>query len=42
MNSKELYEQIKALWEEFEENHEKFAEKVTKQQVVGQESLSVK
>ena len=30
MDSKKLYEQLKALWEEFEENHEKFTEKGNK------------
>ena len=30
MDSKKLYEQLKALWEEFEENHEKFVEKGNK------------
>ena len=37
MDSKELYEKLKELWEEFEDNHEK-SKKVIKQQVVEQES----
>ena len=30
MDSKKLYEKLKELWEDFEDNHEKFVEKGNK------------
>jgi len=42
MSTKNLYNEIKELFEQFEENHTYFQKKVQKQLVVEQEKLSVK